>query len=293
MKTRSDAGSIKVPRKICGVCGKEFYAPPSRIRRSSKEIVCSKKCMGELARGKGNHNWKEKIKKNCHNCKKEYFVFPSFASTSKFCSKKCMREFKIKNKKIVVKAKDSPNWRVHSWRGGDIETICRSCGKVFMAKRAAANKGQAKFCSHICWGREMVHIMGNRLHTSARGGKREDLNNMYFRSAWEANYARYLNWLISVGEIKSWKFEPDTFEFKEIHRGHRFYIPDFKIFNNDGSYEYHEVKGYMDAASRVKLNRMAKYYPLEKVVLIDKDQYISISRQVKNFIPNWEMGKRY
>ena len=33
------------------------------------------------------------------------------------------------------------------------------------------------------------------------GGKREDLGGLYVRSAWEANYCRYLSWLIEQGEI--------------------------------------------------------------------------------------------
>src|ERR1700733_3907156 len=107
----------------------------------------------------------------------------------------------------------------------------------------------------------------------SNGGKRADLDNVYFRSSWEANYARFLNYLMSIGEIKEWDFEPEEFEFVGIKRGTRFYLPDFKITNKDGSVEYHEVKGYMDATSRTKLKRMAKFYPHIKIVLIDKKYY--------------------
>lgn len=121
-----------------------------------------------------------------------------------------------------------------------------------------------------------------------RGGKREDLDGLYVRSAWEANYCRYLNWLIEQGEITNWEFEPDTFEFKNIKRGTRFYTPDFKITNPDGSIEYHEIKGWMNQKSRTKLKRMAKYYPDVKVIVIDSEAYHALAKDVRGFIPNWE-----
>ena len=121
-----------------------------------------------------------------------------------------------------------------------------------------------------------------------KGGAREDLGGLYVRSTWEANWARYLNWLISVGEIKKWEYEVDTFKFENIKRGSRFYTPDFKVTNNDGSVEYHEVKGYMDQKSETKLKRMSKYYPDVKIILIDKEQYYAVGRQVSALIPTWE-----
>jgi hypothetical protein len=125
-------------------------------------------------------------------------------------------------------------------------------------------------------------------YSSGRMGRRDDLDGKYFRSAWEANYARYLNWLISIGQIAKWEFEPDVFEFHAIKRGTRSYLPDFKVYGCDGSIEYHEVKGWMDQKSKTKLDRMAKYYPEVKIVLIDKDVYRAIAKQVKGFIPFWE-----
>lgn len=119
------------------------------------------------------------------------------------------------------------------------------------------------------------------------GGRREDLQGRYFRSAWEANWARYLNWLIEHGEIESWEYETEQFEFP-VKRGSKFYTPDFKVKNKDGSIEYHEVKGYMDQRSQTKLNRMARYFPEIKLILINQDYYYAVARQVALLIPNWE-----
>ena len=122
---------------------------------------------------------------------------------------------------------------------------------------------------------------------SCKGGYREDID-MYVRSRWEANYARYLNWLKDKKEIVSWEYEPQTFEFYGIKRGNRFYTPDFKIVLNNGKDEYHEIKGYLDARSKTKLKRMNKYYPGIKIMLIDAKEYKAIRKKICRIIPNWE-----
>ncbi len=120
------------------------------------------------------------------------------------------------------------------------------------------------------------------------GGRRKDLGNIYFRSSWEANWARYLEWLRQKGEILSWEYESRTFEFEGIKRGTRFYTPDFRVVTPDGQEEYHEVKGYMDRKSATKLKRMAKYWPRVKIVLIDSKVYQSHAKDLRYLIPGWE-----
>jgi predicted nuclease of restriction endonuclease-like RecB superfamily len=125
-------------------------------------------------------------------------------------------------------------------------------------------------------------------YSRCKGGKRDDLGGKYFRSGWEANYARYLNWLIDLDEIVQWEYEPEVFEFAGIKRGTTFYVPDFRITNRDGSTEYHEIKGWMDKRSQTKLNRMKKYHPEVNLILVDSDAYKKLARDVRPFIPNWE-----
>ena len=128
-------------------------------------------------------------------------------------------------------------------------------------------------------------------HTKTKrghGGKRLDLDNLFLRSSWEANYARYLNFLQKAKIIKLWKYEAKTFEFENIKRGCRFYTPDFEIENIDGSIEYHEIKGYMDGRSATKLKRMRKNYPQVKLILIDAKRYKGIAEKAKRFVSNWE-----
>lgn len=119
------------------------------------------------------------------------------------------------------------------------------------------------------------------------GGKRN-----FYRSRWEANYARYLQWLKEIGQISEWQHEPETFWFEQIKRGTRSYLPDFRVWENDGSTALHEVKGWMDQRSRTTLSRMKKYHPDQKIVLIDGAQYRSIRRKVMGLIPGWEDSPR-
>lgn len=129
----------------------------------------------------------------------------------------------------------------------------------------------------------------NNVYSRAKRGYRDDLGKFFFRSRWEANYARYLNLLKNNGQIAGWDFEPDTFWFEKIKRGVRSYMPDFKITKNDGSVEYHEIKGWMDPKSVTKLKRMAKYHPDVVVVLIDSKAYREIEKSAKPLIPEWEI----
>lgn len=123
-------------------------------------------------------------------------------------------------------------------------------------------------------GRMPKNIMKEGIYMNIKRGWFEiNGKKIFFRSKWEANYALYLDFLVKQKEILKWEYETDVFIFEKIKFGTRSYRPDFKIFNNNGSYEYHEIKGYMDNKSKTKFKRMAKFYPDIKIILIDKDIY--------------------
>jgi predicted nuclease of restriction endonuclease-like RecB superfamily len=129
----------------------------------------------------------------------------------------------------------------------------------------------------------------SKSHRSWKAGWREiGGQRIYCRSRWEANYARYLEWLRARGEIKKWEHEPITFWFDAIKRGTRSYLPDFRVTENGGAVIFHEVKGWMDAASKTKIKRMAKYHPSVKLIVIDSKCYKAIAKQIGRTIPGWE-----
>jgi hypothetical protein len=128
-------------------------------------------------------------------------------------------------------------------------------------------------------------------HSVAKGGKRADLGGQFFRSRSEANYARYLNLLKRNGQIVGWAYEPHTFVFEGIKRGTMSYTPDFRVDYPDGTHAWIEVKGWMDATSKTRLARMAKYHPAEKVVVISSKWFSQAHKNgLAEVIPGWERG---
>lgn len=118
------------------------------------------------------------------------------------------------------------------------------------------------------------------------GGKEK-----YYRSIWEANYARYLQFQKENGLIADWLHEPTTFWFEDIKRGCRSYLPDFKVILDDGSHHWIEVKGFMDAKSKTKLKRLEKYYPNEKISVVDSKWFSTNAKKIRGLIKDWEYAK--
>ena len=72
-----------------------------------------------------------------------------------------------------------------------------------------------------------------------------------------------------------------------IRRGVRSYTPDFKIWEAGEPY-FVEVKGWMDARSKTKIKRMAKYHPGIKLIVIDSKAYEQLRKKVSGLVPGWE-----
>ena len=96
-----------------------------------------------------------------------------------------------------------------------------------------------------------------------------DGRRIFFRSAWEYRFSCHLQRQKELGVIKEWEHEPKTFWFDAIRRGCTSYKPDFLVHHNDETQEWVEVKGYYDAKSLTKIKRFRKYFPGEKLRLVD------------------------
>jgi hypothetical protein len=126
-------------------------------------------------------------------------------------------------------------------------------------------------------------------HTRAKGGKRSDIGDIWFRSSWEANYARYLNVMIDMNIVEKWEFEPETFWFEKIKRGVRSYLPDFKVYyRNSDTPVYIEIKGWVQDKDKTKWKRMKKYHPHIVLEIVGQKEYEEIKRKWASSIPNWE-----
>jgi len=107
-----------------------------------------------------------------------------------------------------------------------------------------------------------------------RGGYRSDLQT-YFRSSWEANYARYLNHF----NIK-WAYESTTFKLGQGVT----YTPDFKLGDNT----YVEIKGWLTEKGKKKLNLFKLQYPGVKLILIRRQEYKELYNEYSETIKLWE-----
>jgi hypothetical protein len=110
----------------------------------------------------------------------------------------------------------------------------------------------------------------------------------YYRSKWEANYARYLQKLKAENAIFDWLHEPKTFWFENIKRGVRSYLPDFQVFKSPDSWYWVEVKGYEDARSKTKIKRLRKYYPHETIFLVSASWFRENTKNIRLIIRDWE-----
>ena len=119
-----------------------------------------------------------------------------------------------------------------------------------------------------------------------KGGKRPDIP-VSVRSRWEANIYRLYAFLVEIGELNSFTYEPRRYEFP-VRSKNNFYIPDFEVQYCNGTYALVEVKAFMDKDSQVKLNRMKKFYPQMRLDIIGKDAYASLVEEYSHLVPNWE-----
>lgn len=122
-------------------------------------------------------------------------------------------------------------------------------------------------------------------YSRTKGGTRKDLGQ-YFRSSWEANIARVLDY-----EDIEWIYEYKRFYFKDNSSHILSYQPDFYLpqFN-----KWIEVKGWFDDKSKIRLKKFKKEYPEENnnLIVIDEKFYYEISSELNYKITYWEYGSK-
>lgn len=106
-----------------------------------------------------------------------------------------------------------------------------------------------------------------------RAGYRRDADG-YFRSSWEANVARILDY-----KNIPYEYEKQPYALETVH-----YLPDFFL----GGGIILEVKGVWDADSRKKVLQFTKNITDFKLLPIDQDVYIDLKRQFSDSLPVWE-----
>jgi hypothetical protein len=110
----------------------------------------------------------------------------------------------------------------------------------------------------------------------------------YMKSQMEANYAYLLDFLVKLGHLQSWEYEPTRFDFSSDPKSPiRSYVPDFRLTFANGEVEYHETKGLNTVTSKRKFKLMAKYYP---GVLLKLVTYEKLNHLISKFgtPPGWD-----
>lgn len=273
----------------------------------SKNFFCKKECAKafyKLQDEKSRH-------KVCVNCQKNFYD-ETKRKVGKTCSKECGFEHGVKvrhknnsykhspehNEKISLSCKITLNLpeqrlknsqnRIESYKNdptlmprivesrknnGKPHWTQTEEGKLSISKQAKGRKISDEGRRNMSIGaQKRIRTKRETHHTSARGGKREDLG-MYFRSNWEANFARILNL-----EGLKWEYEQYTFELTPFMS----YTPDFKI--NDC---YFEIKGRYTDLCMEKLSLFQEKFPHILLIIIDVRGYNELRNLYKKKI-NWE-----
>lgn len=160
-----------------------------------------------------------------------------------------------------------------------VTRTCPKCGNEFELRTPSSPQ---QTCGRSC----AAKLRAPGFKSRSRMGS---LDGQMYRSGWERNVARYLKHLISEGVVDRFEYEPQRFQFP-VKRGNKSYLPDFKVWYPDGSYEWWEVKGYMDSDSRIKLKRFALHWTEEsmKLKLIDRPAYMKIKAEYEHKLEGWE-----
>lgn len=181
------------------------------------------------------------------------------------------------------------------WLPKQKEILLSYAGKTsgFSGKHHTEETKEKMSISHIEFFDNMTDLEKQEWGKKKNGSRyrayiREDLNK-YFRSSWEANFARILNHL----DIE-WVYEPKRYYFKNKINKVSSYLPDFYLPQFD---IWIEIKGWMNEKSRIKLELFEEEYPEEykKLILIEKDQYEFLEKKyswLKNWETNGTRGKR-
>jgi len=269
----------------CVVCCFEFEVPLKK--RNQK--TCSKDCSYKL-RFSVRNTKHEPVEKTCKECSQ---IFQD--TSKKKLVETCIDCVHIKmvntrkergsyertedqNEKLSRTLKKkyelgwNPNTEEHraklskimkeAWASGDFskkskETCIRKYGTLHWMKSEKAYK-----------------MLVKRIETSwARQGFRTDLKK-YFRSSWEANFARICDF-----EGRKWKYEPEFFMINNETR----YTPDFLVEDT-----YYEIKGYDYPTGKEKIKLFREKFKHIKFELIDSESYKKLEKKYKDLIKEWE-----
>lgn len=255
-------------------------------RRLKQSILMKELGQKGLLNRKGNPRTKPEIP--CSFCGKPFYHI----TNRKTCSDYCASEF-MKNQWSI---KEHPRGMLGK-RHNDGTKLKKSISSKKMWRNPKSKVNSTEHRQMLSNRNVRFHrngILGgvNAYSHAKRGWWVKGEKKYYMRSGWELVYANYLEFIKEKGQIHDWEYEADTFWFENIKRGVRSYKPDFKVYSTKNDFVYYEIKGYMDAKSKTKIKRMAKYHPSVKLIVIEKDEYMKVKKFERMFKDYSQKGTR-
>ena len=152
--------------KTCLQCGKEFKTHKCWVKDGRK--FCCRKCYAEWQKinkcGKNNSHWQGgKITLTCLNCGKEFKVVQS-RKNAKFCSYKCMGEYKCSGYLIVK---------------------CSNCDKSFKTTVSTIKNHRGTYCCKKCKNEHQKILNKGKNNPCWRGGKTPERQGFYNSEEWK------------------------------------------------------------------------------------------------------------
>jgi hypothetical protein len=232
----------------CLNCGQNFSVFYNRTQSSISS--CKKKYCSDLCKKESKNRivTTKSVHLTCEYCGIDYFRPPSLAKNSRFCSRVCAnRKYAENNIKVrhvekclsckaslsSVELKKRRSLRRKycsiecfstSRRANRLEIVCVICKKTFFCLQTKLKK----FCSRDCqYSAQSSGLI--KLPSKGRAGYRADLpKDMRFKSSFEADYARYCNFM----GLK-FEYEPKTFDVTLKDGKRKRYTPDFYLVEQD------------------------------------------------------------
>lgn len=245
--------------KVCKFCSVEF----SDITKRNLRNTCSDKC--DYASMVLKRHEKNNYAQTNEQKEKKRVASTLMHATRDVFSEEARKIFSETMKK--------------TWREGKIDTSKHWTktpeGKEKISKNSKGRIYDLEARANMSIGAQnRVRTKRETLYSSAKGGYREDLK-CYFRSTWEANFARILNF-----QNRKWEYECKTFQLEDSLS----YTPDFYIEDEN---VFYELKGRLDERSKLQLGLMKEKYPEVIVNLIEGESYNKLRLEFKDLV-EWE-----
>ena len=245
VKKRKNSNTLKRIKiiKICKKCGEEFKVERTinkkgeiKIYKSERQY-CSRKCANSrIQTKKQNEARSRKLKKD----KKEYI---------KICVY-CNKEFKTLNKKVQVCSK--------------------SCKSKYIYMRRSKKK-QLEINNKLSASTKLAYRNGKSVY----GGKTKwyKYKEIKVQGTYELRTCYILDKMKELKQIKDWEYTTDRILYIDANKKQRNYLLDFKIFDNDNTFYYLEIKGFKKKNDELKWEAVKQKYTLKIWFLTEIEYY--------------------